>query len=588
MALSVQDFSAKIKAKYPQYKDIPDDQLAQKIVDKHPVYKDQVDFGPPKPQPTFLQRGGGLEKMANLANATVGRAANALFGTTAKAAGSVIGAGAESAYELATGKPSQRRFTSEANELLGTPEKAAGTVLGVAGETLPFMGGGALKAIPGVARAGEAISGLTKAIPGVARAGEALGGIAEKVGSKIPQFVKGLAPAAKSGAAYGGLFGASGALQKEKGFGETIGETAKGAAVGAALGAGLPAVTEGAARAFKNVASIFSGVPREAIQRAFENPEAVATAVKEYHGEEGANKLLNKVKVAIGKLKKTRGDQYEAALKGVEDKVLTKNGQVFIQDQSGNFVKSDLSLDGVKQTIDKTLSDFKINKTPEGEYDFKKSPLTKDQTNKIKEMVDRVNTWDDVTPTGLNDLRQIIDSYKSHMEGGRYNAIVGKVRTDLVSHINEKVPEIGEMNSGYAQASDFLDEIKKELGSDKVKDQTKINKILNVFKPNSQERQRIIDELGQKTGSDLLNEIAGVAMTDWLPRGIAGKLLGGIEVAGQALMGTAAAHPAGLIPLGLSSPRLVGTAARVAGRLKPAFQPVTKFATRQINKEINQ
>ncbi len=42
--LGVSDFAAKIKAKYPDYKNVPDDELVQKIIVKYPEYKDQVDL----------------------------------------------------------------------------------------------------------------------------------------------------------------------------------------------------------------------------------------------------------------------------------------------------------------------------------------------------------------------------------------------------------------------------------------------------------------------------------------------------------------------------------------------------------------
>lgn len=44
MPLTVAEFSAKIKSKYPQYASIDDEELAQKIVDKYPQYKSQVAF----------------------------------------------------------------------------------------------------------------------------------------------------------------------------------------------------------------------------------------------------------------------------------------------------------------------------------------------------------------------------------------------------------------------------------------------------------------------------------------------------------------------------------------------------------------
>ena len=38
---SPQEFAASIKAKYPQYAEIPDDELVTRILDKHPVYRDK-------------------------------------------------------------------------------------------------------------------------------------------------------------------------------------------------------------------------------------------------------------------------------------------------------------------------------------------------------------------------------------------------------------------------------------------------------------------------------------------------------------------------------------------------------------------
>jgi len=46
--IPVIDFAQKIKAKYPQYKDVDDTVLAQKMIEKYPQYKGQVDMGAPK------------------------------------------------------------------------------------------------------------------------------------------------------------------------------------------------------------------------------------------------------------------------------------------------------------------------------------------------------------------------------------------------------------------------------------------------------------------------------------------------------------------------------------------------------------
>jgi len=49
--LSIQDFAAKIKAKYPSYKDVNDTLLTQKIIDKYPEYKDMVNYQVAQPAP---------------------------------------------------------------------------------------------------------------------------------------------------------------------------------------------------------------------------------------------------------------------------------------------------------------------------------------------------------------------------------------------------------------------------------------------------------------------------------------------------------------------------------------------------------
>ena len=42
--LPIPQFAAKIKAKYPEYKDVNDTLLVQKILDKYPEYNSQVDM----------------------------------------------------------------------------------------------------------------------------------------------------------------------------------------------------------------------------------------------------------------------------------------------------------------------------------------------------------------------------------------------------------------------------------------------------------------------------------------------------------------------------------------------------------------
>ena len=42
--LSVAEFAAKVKSKYPQYADVDDSLLVGKMIEKYPVYADQVNL----------------------------------------------------------------------------------------------------------------------------------------------------------------------------------------------------------------------------------------------------------------------------------------------------------------------------------------------------------------------------------------------------------------------------------------------------------------------------------------------------------------------------------------------------------------
>lgn len=50
--LSVAEFAAKVKSKYPQYADVDDSLLVSKMVEKYPVYADQVNFDVKKKEPS--------------------------------------------------------------------------------------------------------------------------------------------------------------------------------------------------------------------------------------------------------------------------------------------------------------------------------------------------------------------------------------------------------------------------------------------------------------------------------------------------------------------------------------------------------
>lgn len=76
--LSIADFSAKVKSKYPEYKDIPDQELAQKIFKKYPDYEKAID---PSALAVFKSTSGIIGPGSEVQRAVSDTASEAVKGT---------------------------------------------------------------------------------------------------------------------------------------------------------------------------------------------------------------------------------------------------------------------------------------------------------------------------------------------------------------------------------------------------------------------------------------------------------------------------------------------------------------------------
>ena len=57
-----QEFAAKVKAKYPVYASIPDDQLVEKVTAKYPQYKASIKFSPESQRPDVTKQAQAVIK----------------------------------------------------------------------------------------------------------------------------------------------------------------------------------------------------------------------------------------------------------------------------------------------------------------------------------------------------------------------------------------------------------------------------------------------------------------------------------------------------------------------------------------------
>lgn len=397
------------------------------------------------------------------------------------------------------------------------------------------------------AETGQLLTKVPKTVEEIAAAKAAAEGMS--TGQKFTKVIKTVG----KGAAQGYGYDVAGNLQADKT------DFLKPGA-GTAVGAGIPLAVEAvkgagfiAKEVAKHTASALSGVPKDAIEEAFKNPDAVQVAIRTaaQDGEGAAQKVYQNAVDALDTLKTARSSAYEenlAKVPGVADKPM--------------------GTAGVKTVFTTTMKDF--GATGGGRsIDFTNVALDDVHLNKLDKLQTRIYGWTDTTPTGLNRLRQVIDSYKL---GGinlgssekKFNSIVTALRSNLSEYVGSRVPQIAEMNKRYAAESEVIDNITKQLKLNSADPNTALRKLLNVFNPKSQVYRPVVEQLGEKGAHDLMADIAGLTMSKWTPDGIAKYL-------DTALGAGALLHPA-LIPeaipvAAMSSPRIVGETVTAAGKI---------------------
>lgn len=450
------------------------------------------------------------------------------------------------------------------------------------------------------------------AVPGIGE--EKAGVIGSKVASKIPGLAEKAPWIAKKVAPFLSKSLFSGIDNAARTFLQSAGNLKQTKEAGV-IGSFVPGVSSAfhfvgglGSAVIKQISSTLSNVPKGAIEQAFKDPVAVQLAMKKFSESGSPEKILQDSESSFSAIKKSQSDAYKAGLKKVQDETMQfKNGQWYVKtahtqaDVASGLIKQDkvgtmywnpttLTTGGIKNVTTSVLRFFGLDATKQ-EVSLGKAAIDKPQLSKLQELVDRIYSWKpkDVSPTGLNDLRKVIDGYKisslslSSSEK-QYNKIIGEMRTNLSKYVGERVPQIAKMNGEYHAAQETMDKIIEytRAGSQTVSDQTKINKLLGVFNPKSEIYKPIVEQLGEEGGKNLMSDIAGYLMSKATPEGKGAVITTLFEGAGlshfltnpiptaAAMVGTAIA----------GSPRAVGEIVATAGKV--AQSPITKGITKTI------
>jgi hypothetical protein len=391
-----------------------------------------------------------------------------------------------------------------------------------------------------------------------ALAGNIGGGFLNPVTRAIPLAKTPLGKVAQGGL-LGGAYGLGGGISNQDDPSGLALDAAKGVGTGAALPALAPFAKGAANLAGKGATyalGLTTGVGPKAIQEAFaagKSGGAAEAALKgAMRGDANWSDVVDDAKGALANLRANRNAAYRSGMIDV-----SKDPTI-------------LSF----EPLDQALAKANAVKSYKGQ-DL--DPATADVRSQINGVIDNWRNLDPAeyhTPEGFDALKQQIGSIKDNQPFNTPQRVVADTAYNAVRKtIAQQAPAYNEVMSGYSKASDLIDSIQRELSlGPKGNPGTALRKLQSVLRTDANSgwggRSQAADVLANNGAPLLLPKLAGQALSQSLPRGLAGLTAGGelATAAGSAALG----HPAvllGMVPtLAASSPRLVGEGALLAGK----------------------
>lgn len=322
---------------------------------------------------------------------------------------------------------------------------------------------------------------------------------------------------------------------------------------GAAIGAALPVAgvaAKGLAAGLRNVVGATTGVGDEALKTAYaagRKGGATAEALRQnMRGQTSMLGVLDDAKSNLEAIRQARSAAYKQNMASV------------------NAVAKPLDMAPIEQSVNNAVQSFT----------FKGQAKNPQVAQALQNVSDEVAAWrqldpaDFHTPEGLDALKQRIGAIRESLpiEARSSRAAVDGVYNSIKRQIESEAPEYAKAMRDYTQASDLIDEITRSLSlNDRATADTAMRKLQSVMRNNVNTnygaRAAAMQALEQQGGRELVPALAGQALNDWMPRGIQ-RATGALGAVGA---GSVGGIPAAAGMAALSSPRLMGEAAYLAG-----------------------
>lgn len=291
-------------------------------------------------------------------------------------------------------------------------------------------------------------------------------------------------------------------------------------------------------------------------------------ALKAMRGQTGPATIVDKASEALDLIKQQRADAYRPKLEAIsriKGRLDASPIYAELNKQLARFGVKDNSLDSIEDTVrgaSQADSAKALNEMVDKPFvpldddglDFSRVVMDEADKAKVRQVVEIMKQWgsqaDDLTPAGLDKLKQILDGFYSPNGKARafVTALKGKVRETLVNNVDGYEAMVKE----YEKYSDEITEMQKSLSlTDSASADTAIKKLTSIVRQNNEFRATLVQRLKEVSGSDIPGMAAGSAMNPATPRGIM-RTVAGASAAFSFI------NPWYLMSLPVTSPRLIG------------------------------
>lgn len=337
-------------------------------------------------------------------------------------------------------------------------------------------------------------------------------------------------------------------------------EATTGALIGGAL-PGAGALVRALGRTGRTITGNIAGVGDEPLRTAFETGIEGGAAGQAFRqnmrGQVPITNVLEDARQNLSNLRQARSAAYQQNMGSVRE------------------IRQTIPFKPVDDALRNVVNDFTFEGVP-------KNPQVASALESVSNVIDEWRQFPPGrfhTPIGLDALKQRIGAIEEALpiEANAPREAVSRVYDSIWREISDRAPDYAKAMADYEEASRLIKETQRSLlGNSNASADTAMRKLQSLMRNNVNTnygaRLATAEALESQGGRQIMPQLAGQALNNWMPRSIQGGAVG-VGVPVLAFLGNAPSA-AGLAAV--SSPRLMGETFHAAGRVAGATDPLVQ------------